>query len=102
MSVTELFLTNSAANSSLVGFGVSVVVVGDFNQLPPLMDKWIFEYDQTNPYANLFQNNLWFKFKYFELTEIMRQKNDVFFADALNKLGEDGVIGLSQEQIANL
>ena len=29
----------------------------------------------------------------------MRQKNDLVFAEALNKLGEDGVLGLSDEQI---
>ena len=86
-------------NPNFLFGGVSVLVVGDFNQLAPLKENWAFEKLKTNPYKNLVESSVWESFEFFELTEIMRQKNDVFFAEALNKLGEDGVIGLSEEQI---
>jgi ATP-dependent exoDNAse (exonuclease V) alpha subunit len=57
--------------------GVSVILVGDFNQLRPVLDKWIFEIDTNNLGENL-QAGVWRLFKLFELHELMRQKGKEF------------------------
>ncbi|CAF1065793.1 unnamed protein product [Brachionus calyciflorus] len=54
--------------------GISVILVGDFNQLSPVREPWVFE-------------------------NVMRQRNDALFAQALNTLGNKHVYGLSDEQI---
>ena len=67
--------------------GISLVTVGDLFQLKPVFDKWIFESDDENygPIAT----NLWQKhFKMYELTQIMRQKEDKKYAKLLNRLRE--------------
>ena len=65
--------------------GMNIVMCGDLYQLKPVRDCWIFE-DVDNAYAalapNLFQDN----FRFFELTEIMRQKDDKRFAEMLNRI----------------
>ena len=65
--------------------GVHVIVVGDLFQLKPVMGNWIFQ-DLTRSYGplapNLWKNN----FCIFELTQIMRQKDDEQFAALLNRL----------------
>ena len=67
--------------------GVHVILVGDLFQLRPVGDGWIFS-DCSFGYAAL-APNLWQSyFKMFELTEIMRQKDDVEFAQLLNRLRE--------------
>ena len=67
--------------------GVSLITVGDLFQLKPVFDKWIFENSQ-NDYGDL-ASNIWTEyFKLFELTEIMRQKDDKEFAELLNRLRE--------------
>ena len=68
--------------------GVSLITVGDFFQLRPVFDSWIFETQNGNGYGPL-ATNLWQEyFKIFELTEIMRQKDDKQFAELLNRLRE--------------
>jgi len=67
--------------------GVSIVAVGDLYQLKPVMDGWIFTQSKTDygPIAtNLWQD----KFQMYELTEVMRQKDDQDFARLLNRLRE--------------
>ncbi|CAF1555755.1 unnamed protein product, partial [Rotaria sordida] len=64
--------------------GVSVIVLGDFNQLRPVGDKYIFQFN--NSYNALVDNPLWSLFELFELTEIMRQKDDKTFAIALSNI----------------
>ncbi|XP_031629676.1 uncharacterized protein LOC116344956 [Contarinia nasturtii] len=71
--------------------GASIIVVGDMNQLSPVGDQKIFV-----PMRNI--NNteigalfgpispLWEHFEYFELTQIMRQKDEAQFIVALNNL----------------
>lgn len=58
---------------------------GDLYQLKPVRDCWIFE-NIDNAYGslapNLFQDN----FVFFELDEIMRQKDDKLFAELLNRI----------------
>ncbi|XP_044598214.1 ATP-dependent DNA helicase PIF1-like, partial [Cotesia glomerata] len=66
--------------------GVSVIVFGDFNQLAPVGDRYVFEAHATDLYGDIIGNPLWNLFTSYELTEIMRQKNDVKFAKALNNL----------------
>ena len=67
--------------------GISLLLVGDMFQLRPVMDKWVFE-TTDNPYSAL-APNLWIDFvTFFELTRIMRQKDDAPFAHTLNRLRE--------------
>lgn len=50
--------------------GVSVLVVGDLNQLPPVMDSLVFKFPKQNQFAGLFNdpNPLWELFQFYELT----------------------------------
>ncbi|XP_062616288.1 uncharacterized protein LOC134278001 [Saccostrea cucullata] len=65
--------------------GISIIAVGDFFQLKPVMDRWIFQ--DLNHGAQALANNLWKEhFCIFELDEIMRQKDDLEFAQLLNRL----------------
>ena len=67
--------------------GVSLITVGDLFQLKPVFDKWIFENCQMG--YNVLASNIWTEyFTLFELTEIMRQKDDKEFAELLNRLRE--------------
>ena len=67
--------------------GVSLITVGDLFQLKPVFDKWIFENFQMG--YNVLASNIWTEyFTLFELTEIMRQKDDKEFAELLNRLRE--------------
>lgn len=91
--------------------GVSVLVVGDFNQLTPVKGVSIYGHlkeMQENAYLQLAympedlhaaHNPLWDKFKYLQLTEVMRQQGDKEFADALNALGNYGLPGLSKKHL---
>lgn len=66
---------------------LSLITVGDLFQLKPVFDKWIFE--NTNDSYGALATNIWKEyFTLFELTEIMRQKDDKDFAELLNRLGE--------------
>lgn len=67
--------------------GISVIAFGDFFQLHPVCDGWIFRNLSKNygPLAvNLWSSNL----SVMELTEIMRQKDDLLFSQTLNRLRE--------------
>ena len=67
--------------------GVHIILVGDLFQLRPVGDSWIFA-DCKEGYASL-ATNLWkTHFLMFELTEIMRQKEDQTFAELLNRVRE--------------
>jgi len=63
-------------------------VFGDLKQLSPVGDRWIFVENTSNPYNILAGANLWNNFKFFELREIMRQRDDHAFALALNNMSE--------------
>ena len=66
---------------------LSVIAVGDLFQLKPVFDNWIF--DNTNHGYGDLATNVWSEyFTLFELTEIMRQRDDKEFAELLNRLRE--------------
>ena len=73
-------------DNSLDFGGVSIICVGDFHQLRPVKDSYVFQIPNSsaNNYDGLVGPYLWEKFSYIELTEIMRQKDDQKFALALN------------------
>ncbi|XP_077367827.1 uncharacterized protein LOC144011878 [Festucalex cinctus] len=62
--------------------GISVLAVGDFYQLPPL--------GRSKPLCVSEDDllDLWTDFQMVNLTEIMRQKDDVAFAELLNRIRE--------------
>jgi hypothetical protein len=65
--------------------GLNIICVGDLYQLQPVLQRFIFT-DLTSGYGPL-TTNLWKTyFTVFELTEIMRQKDDKPFAELLNRL----------------
>ena len=66
--------------------GVSVLCVGDLFQLQPVFDGWIFKHSSI--LYGAFAPILWHSFKMYELTEIMRQKDDRVFAEILNRVRE--------------
>ena len=69
--------------------GISLITVGDLFQLKPVFDKWIFGNSQIGYDALASTCNIWAEyFTLFELTEIMRQKDDKEFAELVNRLRE--------------
>ena len=60
--------------------GVSVLVIGDFFQLPPVKQSAIFEKPTLT--------DAWYLFQLHELTEIVRQNGDPEFAALLNRMRE--------------
>ncbi|MCG8076810.1 MAG: AAA family ATPase [Candidatus Thiodiazotropha taylori] len=68
--------------------GISIIAVGDLYQLMPVCDKWIFS-DQSKGASSL-APNLWRDyFRMYELVDIMRQKDDIHFAQLLNRLRQN-------------
>ncbi len=63
--------------------GISVIAVGDLYQLPPIKKKAVFDNFKIEAH-NLCHP--WIDDKMFELTEIMRQKNDKAFTELLNRV----------------
>ena len=71
--------------------GASVITFGDFFQLAPVMDGFIFhDFSYTTSTVedyNALPLSLWTEhFTMFELTQIMRQQNCIPFAELLNRL----------------
>ncbi|CAG5005017.1 unnamed protein product [Parnassius apollo] len=73
-------------HSSTFFSGISVIVVGDFRQLPPVGDNCVFQANSRNPLAEIAGTPLCDLFVLTELKEIMRQRDDVAFATALNNM----------------
>ena len=61
--------------------GLSIIVVGDFLQLPPVRAKPVYA-EYNGSWQNLV--SLWNVFEIAELTEVMRQRGDGNFIDLLN------------------
>lgn len=83
--------------NDLIFGGISVILFGDLKQLPPVGDSWIFTPFKSNVYSELIGNPLWDRFKCFQLTEVMRQKEDIVFAEALNRLGTGELLNSDME-----
>ena len=67
---------------------LSLITVGYLFQLKSVFDKWIFKSCSSDFYSAL-ATNMWREyFTLFELTEIMRQKDDKIFAELINRLRE--------------
>lgn len=80
----NLRLQDIMGTSELFG-GLHMITFGDLFQLPPLCDNWIFMHGRGA--TDILANNIWTEhFKYYELTEIMRQKEDKSFAELLNRV----------------
>ena len=77
---------------------IKFIVVGDLYQLTPPQDVPIFSANNSDPYWNLV-GGPWGMFDFYELTEIMRQKEDKSFAELLRKMGKWGREFLSEEQV---
>ena len=75
----EIFGTTS----SLLFAGITIIVVGDLCQLPPIRKRFVFD-DFKNESYNLCHP--WKVFKMIELHEIMTQKNDQAFIQLLNRV----------------
>jgi len=67
--------------------GIPILVVGDFLQLRPVADNFVFEKPKLI-HSHIPVNTLWELFRMFELTEIMRQKDDKIFAVCLNNMAK--------------
>ena len=86
--LTYLFLRLQEIKGNREPFGgVHVILVGDLYQLRPVADGWIFA-NNSEDYASLAPNLWQTYFTVFELTEIMRQKDDAPFAELLNRIRE--------------
>ena len=77
----DLALKAIMQNSSPFG-GISLLVVGDFLQLPPVNQKVVFMKPSKRSYRS-FNGWLWEKFQLLELVEIVRQSSDPDFAQYL-------------------
>ena len=66
--------------------GRSIIAVGDFAQLRPIGAPYCFQPKNRHSTAALVDNPQWKPFQMFELTEIMRQRDDLRFAEALGRL----------------
>ncbi len=84
LSVIHLHLQEIRRTKQLFR-GLNIVLVGDLHQLKPVKDGWIFEDPDAN-YGPLTPNLFTDNFELFELTEIMRQMDDIHFAELLNRL----------------
>ena len=85
--------------------GLSIITVGDLFQLKPVFDNWIFE-NSKDGYSAL-ATNLWQQyFQMFELSEVMRQREDKDFAEILNRIREgkhtEADIEVLKKRILNL
>ena len=70
--------------------GISVIVFGDFYQLPPIQQRTIYA-EYKDAWLNL--SPLWQLFEMAELHEIMRQRGDSVLIDLLNKIRLGNVDG---------
>ena len=85
-SQTLNFINTRLLTGTTADFGgLSVIAVGDLYQLKPVTGSWIF-LDLDKESSSL-ARTLWKDlFKFYELVDIMRQKDDLQFAHLLNRL----------------
>lgn len=75
----NLRLQNIFRNKNAVG-SLPMFVFGDFRQLPPSGDKYIFQLSPSNSLAELAGPKQWEHFVLFDVTEIIREKDDTAVA----------------------
>ena len=79
--LTEIFGTSSEFPFA----GKTILVFGDLYQLPPVRARRVYEnFKGINEILNT--SLLWRKFQFAELTEVMRQKDDKYFVELLNRI----------------
>ena len=69
------------------GVSFTLLLVGDFLQLPPVNQKSVFMKPSKGSYKS-FNGWLWEKFQLHELVEIVWQSSDPDFAQLLNRVRE--------------
>ena len=79
--------------------GLSVIIVADLYQLPPVDGPMVFNSPHINALSALADNKLFDEFEFFELTEIMRQKGNKLLIEVLNNLAKSE---MTKEQVALL
>jgi len=63
--------------------------LGDFKQLPPVGDRWIFKPNLADPYGMFYGPSLCMhSFRFFELTLIMHQREYLATASTLNNIAK--------------
>ncbi|XP_053405183.1 uncharacterized protein LOC128558914 [Mercenaria mercenaria] len=78
--------------------GLSIIAVGDLYQLQPVTGGWIFK--DLDRGASALSRNLWKDhFRMYELTEIMRQKDDISFAELLNRLRHNALTDVDRAEL---
>ena len=82
--IHERLIEVFASQDDLDFGGISIIVCGDLYQLPPVMGKPVYV-NQDNTMKEILTHQLWKKFVFIELTEIMRQDNKEF-AGLLNRV----------------
>ena len=67
---------------------IHVILVGDLHKIRPVMGTFVFKPLPTDELADTFftVNPLWEEFRFYELLEVMRQKEEADFINALNNL----------------
>lgn len=77
---------------------LSLVIISDYLQLPPVRKVFIFsKFASENKMNQLLSLQLWYLFKYAELTEVPR-KSDQTFANVLNNV----LLSIEDENIERL
>lgn len=76
-------LTEIKSSTKLFG-GISLIVLGDLYQLRPVKQKFVFE--PVLDHVARLHGSLWNCFMLTELNKIMRQKEDLHFAELLNRI----------------
>ena len=74
-------------STSIEFAGLTVALVADLLQLPPVMGKPVYATaDGCDSLERHLSLNLWRMLQFAELTEVMRQRGDTKFIDLLNKI----------------
>jgi len=80
--------------------GLSVICTGDFLQLPPVKDKWIFANNSRPQRADATAPNKWKQnFCMYELTQKMRSLDDTNFSALCDRIGTNS---LTDDDISTL
>lgn len=83
-NLNDIFCTEG---QDMIFGGRSMILVGDFGQLKPV-GNYVFQPPTSNPAAIFVSDHLWCNFWLYELKQVMRQREDKFFAEALGRLSK--------------